>query len=163
MGQAFQEYIESYPADALPKAGGVDATVVVTMTLETLLGGLKAARLDTGERISAAEARRMACQAGVIPTVLDGKSKVLDLGRKRRFHSEVQRIVAILEQGGCTAEGCDWPPGMCHMHQPEPWSRGGGTNRDGRLLCPRHHTLAHDVHHEMTLHPTGKVSFHRRR
>jgi hypothetical protein len=52
---------------------------------------------------------------------------------------------------------------MCHMHHPEPWSRGGGTNRDGRLLCPRHHTLAHDPRYEMTLHPNGKVTFHRRR
>ena len=163
MGLAFQEYIESYPAEALPKAGGVDATVVVTMTLDALLGGLKAAHLDTGERISAAEARRMACQAGIIPAVLDGKSKVLDLGRKRRFHTEAQRIVATIEQRGCTAEGCDWPPGMCHMHHPEHWVNGGGTNRDGRLLCPRHHTLAHDVRYETTTHPTGKVSFHRRR
>ena len=88
MGLAFQEYIESYPAEALPKAGGVNATVVVTMTLETLLGGLKAAQLDTGEKITAGEARRMACQAGIIPAVLDGKSKVLDLGRKKRFHTE---------------------------------------------------------------------------
>ena len=53
MGLAFQEYLETYPADALPKAGGVNATVVVTMTLETLLGGLKAAQLDTGEKITA--------------------------------------------------------------------------------------------------------------
>ena len=60
MGLAFQEYIETYPADALPKAGGVNATVVVTMTLEALLGGLKAARLDTGEKITAGEARRLA-------------------------------------------------------------------------------------------------------
>jgi hypothetical protein len=163
MGLAFQEYSESYPADALPKAGGVNATVVVTMTLEALLGGLKAAQLDTGEKITASEARRMACAAGVIPAVLDGKSKVLDLGRKRRFHSQAQRIVATIEQGGCTAEGCDWPPGMCHMHHPEPWSRGGGTNRDGRLLCPRHHTLIHDVRYDTTHHPNGKVSFHRRR
>ncbi len=159
MGSAFQEYIESYPAAALPKAGGVNATVVVTMTLEALLGGLKAAQLDTGENITAGEARRLACQAGVIPAVLDGQSKVLDLGRKRRFHSEAQRIVATLEQGGCTAEGCDRPPGMSHLHHPTPWSQGGGTNRDGRLLCPRHHTLAHDLRYQMTVHPTGKVSF----
>ncbi len=163
MGSAFQEYIETYPAAALPKAGGVNATVVVTMTLEALLGGLKAAQLDTGEYITAGEARRLACQAGVIPAVLDGKSKVLDLGRKRRFHSEAQRIVATVEQGGCTAEGCDRPPGMSHLHHPTPWSQGGGTNRDGRLLCPRHHTLAHDLRYQMTVQPTGKVSFHRRR
>ncbi len=121
------------------------------------------AQLDTGENITAAEAGRMACAAGVIPAVLDGKSKVLDLGRKQRFHSESQRIVATVEQGGCTAEGCDWPPGMSHLHHPTPWSQGGGTNRDGRLLCPRHHTLAHDLRHQMTVQPTGKVSFHRRR
>ncbi len=144
MGSAFQEYIESYPAAALPKAGGVNATVVVTMTLEALLGGLKAAQLDTGENITAGEARRLACQAGVIPAVLDGQSKVLDLGRKRRFHSEAQRIALGIEQGGCTAGGCERPPGLCHVHHDEPWSRGGPTNlTTGRLLCPRHHALAH--------------------
>ena len=136
MGLAFQEYIETYPAEALPKAGGVNATVVVTMTLETLLGGLKAAQLDTGEKITAGEARRMACQAGIIPAVLDGKSKVLDLGRKRRFHTESQRIALGIEQGGCTAEGCDWPPGLCHAHHDVPWSgHGQRSMSNGRLLC----------------------------
>ena len=162
MGQAFQEYIETYPADALPKAGGVNATVVVTMPLETLLGGLKAAHLDTGEKITASEARRLACQAGIIPAVLDGNSKVLDLGRKRRFHSTSQRIVATIEQGGCSATGCDWPPGMCHLHHPKPWSQGGETNRDGILLCPRHHTIVHDTRYKTSHQPNGKVSFHRR-
>ena len=144
LGLAFQEYLETYPADALPKAGGVNATVVVTMTLEALVGGLKAAQLDTAERISAGEARRLACQAGIIPAVLDGKSKILDLGRKRRFHSEAQRIALGIEQGGCTAEGCDWPPGLCHAHHDAPWSTGGATSlTNGRLLCPRHHAFAH--------------------
>ena len=144
MGQAFQEYLETYPANALPKAGGVNATVVVTMTLETLLGGVQAAQLDTGERISASEARRLACQAGIIPAVLDGKSEVLDLGRKRRFHSPAQRIALGRQQSGCTAEGCDWPPGLCHVHHDVPWSKGGRTSlTNGRLLCPRHHALAH--------------------
>ncbi len=144
MGVAFQELIESYPAEALPKSGGVNATVVVTMTLETLLGGLKAAQLDTGERLSAGEARRMACAAGIIPAVLDGKSQVLDLGRKRRFHTTAQRIALGLEQHGCTADGCDWPPGLCHAHHKVPWSKGGDTSlTNGRLLCSRHHALAH--------------------
>ena len=51
--------------------------------LETLLGGIKAAKLDTGEHISAGLARRIACEAGIIPAVLGGKSEVLDLGRSR--------------------------------------------------------------------------------
>ena len=50
--------------------GGVSATVVVTMTVDTLMGGLKAAQLDTGHRISPGLARRLACRAGIIPAVL---------------------------------------------------------------------------------------------
>jgi len=53
MGLAFCEYIETRRADTVAHAGGVPATVVVTMSLETLLGGLAAASLDTGARLSA--------------------------------------------------------------------------------------------------------------
>ena len=73
LGAAFVEYLETRDAaaDGSPKAGGIAATVVVTITLEQLLGGLpgrpgseKAATLDTGELLSAATARRLACEAG---------------------------------------------------------------------------------------------------
>ncbi|GCD89781.1 HNH endonuclease [Nocardioides sp. LS1] len=162
MGQAFVELIERYPVKRLPKAGGVNATVVVTMDISTLMGGLKAASLDTGERITAGQARRLACEAGIIPAVLGGKSQVLDLGRKRRFHSESQRIAMAIEQGGCNAEGCDWPPGLSHGHHPIPWSLGGETNKDGMLLCPHHHARAHDPKFTMTTQTGGKVAFTRR-
>ena len=152
-----------YPAEHAPHAGGTSATVVVTMTLETLMGGLKAAQLDTGHRISPGLARRLACRAGIIPAVLGGQSQVLDLGRKTRFHTAPQRIALAIEQGGCTAEGCDWPPGMCHAHHDTPWHQGGDTSvKNGRLLCPRHHARAHDPTYEMTKLPGGKVRFHRR-
>jgi uncharacterized protein DUF222/HNH endonuclease len=163
LGEAFLEYVETYPTDRLPKTGGVNATVVVTMPLETLIGGLKAAGVDTGHRVSPGLARRLACEAGIIPAVLGSKSQVLDLGRKVRFHTEPQRIAIALEQGGCTAEGCDWPPGMCHAHHDQPWSKGGPTSvRNGRLLCPRHHARAHDPTYQMAKLPGGKVRFHRR-
>ncbi len=44
LGQAFMEYVERYPLDRLPDAGGLTASVVVTMPIETLHGGLKACR-----------------------------------------------------------------------------------------------------------------------
>ena len=163
LGLAFTELIEHLDPDRLPSAGGVNATVVVTMTLDTLMGGLEAAQLDTGTRISPGEARRLACEAGIIPAVLGGKSEVLDLGRKRRFHTKAQRIALAIEQGGCTVEGCDWPPGMCHAHHNQPWAHSGDTSvKNGRLLCPRHHARAHDPAYTMTELPTGKVRFHRR-
>ena len=120
LGLAFMEYVETRPADSVPSAGGVPATIVVTMELATLMGGLKAASLDTGGRLSAGEARRLACRAGIIPVVLGGPSVVLDLGRKRRFHTESQRIALAVRDRGCSAVGCDTPPGMCHAHHDTP-------------------------------------------
>ena len=86
----------------------------------------------------------MACEAGVIPAVLGGKSKVLDLGRKTRFHTEAQRLALAIEQKHCQAPLCDVPAWLCHVHHTIHWRRGGETNTHGaQLLCPRHHTLVH--------------------
>ncbi len=163
LGEAFCTYLETRPVNSIGKAGGIAATVVVTMTLESLMGGLAAASLDAGERISAGEARRLACEAGIIPAVLGGASDVLDIGRKRRYHSEPQRIALALRDAGCTTIGCDRPPAMCHAHHDIPWSRGGPTDlKTGRLLCPRHHTLAHHADYRTRHLPGGKVQFTRR-
>ncbi|WP_085870738.1 MULTISPECIES: HNH endonuclease signature motif containing protein [unclassified Nocardioides] len=163
MGRAFAELIQRYPIDRLPHTGGLNATVVVTMTLETLEGRLQAAQLDTGEHLSPGLARRLACEAGVIPAVLGGPSEVLDVGRKARFHTTPMRIAMALRDQGCTAVGCDWPPGLCHAHHLHPWSKGGDTNaKAGRLLCPKHHTRAHDPAYTTTQHPDGKIGFTRR-
>jgi hypothetical protein len=141
----------------------VAATVVVTMSIESLMGGLKAAQLCDGTRISAGEARRLACQAGIVPIVLGGTSEPLDVGRQRRFHSKAMRVAMGVRDGGCTTLGCDRPPSMCHVHHDQPWATGGDTNlATGRLLCPRHHTLAHDPRYQQKPAPDGKITFTRR-
>ncbi len=162
MGQAFAEYIQRYPTNRLPKAGGLTATVVVLLDYDSLLGGLKAAQLDTGEHLSPGAARRLACEAGIIPAVLGGKSQVLDLGRKTRFHTEAQRIAKTVEVGGCEADGCDRSPGACHLHHPVRWVDGGRTDRDGIMICPWHHARAHDTRYQMDRLPTGRYTFNRR-
>jgi hypothetical protein len=165
-GLAFCQLLEAIPAKSLPKAGGTSATIVVTMTLDQLLAGLDAAGvcpLDTGAQISAGEARRLACGAGIIPAVLGGKSQVLDVGRKRRFHTQAQRVAMALRDTGCTEQNCDKPPALCHAHHDIPWSEGGPTDlRHGRLLCGHHHRRIHDTRYTATRHANGKVTFHRR-
>lgn len=144
-GEAFAELLERVNEKDLPTVGGVGATVVVTMTLESLMGGLAKASLDTGEVISAATARRLACEAGIIPMVLGGKSEVLDVGRRRRFHTKAQRLAIAQRDKTCAAPGCDAPPGRCQVHHVIPWSKGGATNvKDGTLYCSGHHAMAHD-------------------
>jgi hypothetical protein len=167
-GQAFCSLLERFPAGKLPRFGGVSATVVVLLDYERLLSGVGAARLDTGERISAGQARRLACEAGVIPAVyrkvLGGPSHVLDVGRRRRFHDPAQRIAMTIRDRGCTADGCGRPAAWCQAHHDETsWANGGGTSVDaGRLLCPFHHGKAHSPAYDMTRLPGGTVRFHRR-
>ena len=144
-GQAFTELLERMDAKDLPSVGGVGATVVVTMTIDSLMGGLAAAALDTGEVISASAARRLACEAGVIPMVLGGTSEVLDIGRRRRFHTKAQRLAIAQRDKTCVVGGCDAPPSRCHVHHVIAWSEGGGTSvKDGRLYCSAHHAMVHD-------------------
>ena len=163
LGQALYEYISRYPVTKLPKTGGVSATIVATMTLDTLMGGLKAAHLDTGQVISPGQARRLACEAKIIPAVLNGPSQVLDLGRANRFATEAQRIAKTIQARGCQIDGCDCPPGMTHLHHLKRWADGGTTNLDDLvMICPRHHSRAHDTRYEMRQLPTGKFTFDRR-
>ena len=133
------------------------------MSLETLMGGLKAAGLDTGETISPGQARRLACEARIIPAVLGGNSEVLDLGRAQTARQRSPTDRKTIEAGGCQVEGCDAPPGMTHMHHTKRWADGGETNSDDLIMiCPRHHARAHDQRYDMTRLPTGKYTFHRR-
>ncbi|HEV7196958.1 MAG TPA: DUF222 domain-containing protein, partial [Pedococcus sp.] len=82
-GQAFVELLEHLPTDRL--SGKVAATVVVTVAHDQLKNQLGAAHLDTGDDLSASQARRLACNAGVLPAVMGGASLPLDLGRTNRF------------------------------------------------------------------------------
>ncbi|WP_028643502.1 HNH endonuclease signature motif containing protein [Nocardioides sp. URHA0020] len=164
MGRAFAELIERISAKDLPQVGGRDATIVVTIGLDTLLGRLEnAGVLDTGERISPAAARRLACTAKIIPVVLGADSQVLDVGRARRFFTKAQLTAISLRDSGCVTEGCDWPPWMCHAHHWTRWTDGGPSDlHNAGLLCPRHHARAHDPTYEMAKHHNGKVTFTRR-
>jgi hypothetical protein len=163
LGGALVEYVERYPADHTPQTAGVSAAVVVTMTLEQLLGEHATALLDDGTRMSAGQARRLACEAGIIPVVLGSRSQPIDLGRTARLYTKAQRIALGLRDGGCTAKGCETTASGCHAHHDDPWSRHGPTDlANGRLLCPRHHRLAHDSRCVMTVHADNQVTFTRR-
>jgi len=164
LGHAFCELIETLRSDQLPDTGGVSATMVVTLDFQTLTGQIeKAGVLDTGQRISPSTARRLACEAGIIPAVLDGASQPLDLGMKRRQFSPQQRIALTIQQGGtCAAEGCDRTRGL-HAHHLKPWSRGGPTDLSNAVaVCHWHHMRCHDGRYDLTRLPDGSLRFHRR-
>ncbi|GGO77661.1 HNH endonuclease signature motif containing protein [Nocardioides deserti] len=163
MGDAFCELIERLPAHKLPKVGGLNASIIVLLDFTGLKSDVGRAVLETGEPISASLARRMACEAGLIPAVLGSRSELLDLGRTARLFNGAQRLGMVITQRVCTALGCDWPAHLCHAHHDDSWLSGGRTDLDkGRLLCPRHHARIHDPRFETTIHPDNQVTFHMR-
>ncbi|WP_332642325.1 HNH endonuclease signature motif containing protein, partial [Aeromicrobium sp.] len=136
-----------------------------TMTKEQLLAELAAAGLLTGDaQISAEEARRLACQASIIPVVLGGKGQILDLGRSQRLFSKAQRKAMRLRDKRCRAEGCDIPAAWTEAHHLKPWSEGGKTDLDdGICACNFHHHRLHDRAYSHELLASGDVRFYRRR
>jgi hypothetical protein len=115
-GEAFCALLEHIPAEGLPVHGGTATSVVVTLDYETLCSGVGAAQLSTGGRITATEARRLACTALVLPAVLGGAGEVLELGRSRRLFSPAQRKALGIRDRTCRAEGCDIPAAWCEAH-----------------------------------------------
>lgn len=165
--EALAALLEALDPDQMPDQGGEPTTVVVTMTLEQLLAELATAGVVVGDgelEISAEEARRLACQAGIVPAVLGGKGEVLDLGRRSRLHSRAQRTAIRIRDRQCRAEGCDIPAAWCEVHHVKPWAEGGTTTvDDGICACPHHHHRLHDNDYEHAWLPNGDLRFRRRR
>ncbi|WP_292604629.1 HNH endonuclease signature motif containing protein [Nocardioides sp. REDSEA-S30_B4] len=159
LGAALCELLERLDGSQVPEMS-TGATVVVTMTLETLTGGLAAATLDTGDRIAAHTARRLACEAAIIPVVLDGRREVLDVGRRKRLFTRAQRIALATRDKGGTAAGCHTAAWFCHAHHDQPWAAGGTTDlANGRLLCPTHHRRAHDDRYQTRVLANNQIEF----
>lgn len=138
-------YLDSAALPALDH-GERPARIVVTIELAALQGSLVTAwgTLPSGARISPATARRLACDAEIIPAVLGGKGEVLDLGRASRSFSAAVRRAAILRDGDrCVFPKCQNARHECHHI--EHWANGGSSSLDNAAwLCSYHHWLVHE-------------------
>ncbi|MHB1801698.1 MAG: HNH endonuclease signature motif containing protein [Actinomycetes bacterium] len=131
-------------ADLAGDAEGRQPVLVVTCEYDTLSGQLAGGRLDTGEPVPVHQLRRLACTARILPVVMGGDSRVLDLGRARRLFSGAQRRALGLRDRGCSFPGCDAPPRACQAHHQWYWEHAGPTDLDnGCLLCDYHHGRVH--------------------
>ncbi|WP_122816612.1 HNH endonuclease signature motif containing protein [Nocardioides pantholopis] len=164
MGEAFCSLLETLDPARLPLHGGDATTMMITMDLAALTSGLGTATLADGSRITAGEARRMACTANLVPAVLGTRSVPLDLGHTARLFTPAQRKALALRDRECRADGCSIPATWCEAHHWQPWLLGGRTDlANGILLCSRHHHLVHDDRYLHDRMPNGDVRFARRR
>ena len=122
----------------LPDAGGVPATVLVTMTLTQLETRVGAATTSHGGQLTIPAALRLAGDADIIPVVLSDSGGILAYGHTRRHATPAQRCA--LAARGCTFPGCDTPPGWCDTDHLQHWEHGGTANLDNlTLVCGHHH------------------------
>ncbi len=152
-GQALVEVCRRATAGAAAASQGrvpsvAKATLVVTMRLEDLAARSGAATtlgpVHSGAHLAPETARRIACDAGVVPAVLGSDSDVLDLGRQVRLFTSAQSRAMWMRDAQCTFPGCDTPAFWCDAHHLVHWADGGRSDLDNAaLLCGRHHTVVH--------------------
>ncbi len=144
----------------LPSRGGQRPHLVVTMGLRDLIDGLGSATLDTGGCLSAAEARRLACDAAIVPMALGSDSMPLDVGRQHRLATAAIRDALAQRDKGCAFPSCDRPPRYCQAHHLAHWLDGGETKLDGMcLLCEYHHLIVHRQGWHIRLDTRGHPEF----
>jgi hypothetical protein len=144
----------------LPSRGGQRPHLVLTMRLPDLIAGFGSAVLDTGGRLSAAEARRLACDSGIVPMVLGSDSMPLDVGRQQRLATTALRDALAQRDKGCSFPSCDRPPRYCHAHHLHHWLEGGETKLANMcLLCEYHHVIVHRQGWHIRLDSRGHPEF----
>jgi hypothetical protein len=138
----------------LPDNGGDRPQVAVTLDWKTLREQVGAARLDDGATISPAAARRLACDAGLLPVVLGGAGQPLDVGRQRRLFTGPLRRAVLIRDRGCAFPTCDRPARWTDIHHIRHWVDGGPTTLNNAVaLCGHHHRVIHSGRWQVSINP----------
>jgi hypothetical protein len=155
---------ESYLASgARPLPGAERCEVVVHVSAETLRedGEIDRCELEEGPWLAAETARRIACDASIVP-MLDGfDGEPLNVGRRTRSLSPALKRALESRDAGCRFPGCTarrFVDGH-HIHH---WADGGETRLDNLvLLCRHHHRLVHEGGFGLRRETGGRLVFTR--
>jgi uncharacterized protein DUF222/HNH endonuclease len=132
--------------------------VNITIPLESLEAGTGQGTYADGTPITAADARRLACDANLHRVITRADGSVLDYGRATRAISAALFTVLTIRDQGCRFPGCDRPSHMTDGHHIQHWTDLGETEPDNLvLLCRRHHRIIHRPGWTITLQPDTTV------
>jgi hypothetical protein len=146
--------------------GGDRPQLLVTIPWSELRDGVPAGELSAarinGVPTTPSTVRRIACDAGIIPAVMNGPSEILDLGRSQRLFSTPQRRAAALRDGGCVWPDCQAELSRCQLHHLDHWEHLGETNiARSAYLCRFHHWLTHHSDWRIDRTRDGLIEVHR--
>jgi Domain of unknown function (DUF222)/HNH endonuclease len=145
-------------AQLLPTDHGAPVRLTVLLSFDALREQLGVGATGTGEQLSAAAVRRLACDSEVIPAILGTPSELLDVGQAQRLVTPGLWRALVARDQHCRFPGCGRPPLMCHAHHVRHWADGGPTALANLLLlCGHHHRLVHAG--PWRIAPTGPGDF----
>ena len=134
--------------------------LIVIVPLDRLDGtnpDAAAPEYSDGTPMPVATARRHACQANIIPVVLDGDGMPLDVGRARRLATPSQRAALRSMYRTCAIVGCDRNFDRCHVHHIDEWEHHGPTDLVNMVpLCSFHHHRTHEGRWRLQLDPSTR-------
>jgi hypothetical protein len=140
--------------------GMAPAEVAVLIDYQTLVDGRHdgtVCEYSDGTTIPPEAARRHACEANIIPVVLGGDSRPLDVGRARRLATPAQRTALRSMYRTCAIDGCDRHFDRCHMHHIAEWDDLGLTDIDNLVpVCSFHHHRVHEGRWQLQLDPSTR-------
>ena len=137
--------------------------LVVHVGLDRLTDGAPGlSECDDGTPLPVETVRRLACEADLIPVVLDGQGVALDQGRAKRLATAEQRMAIEAMQTTCSHPDCTVTIDDCRIHHIDPWGRGGHTDL-ARLapLCEAHHHLVHEGGWQFDMSPDRTATWTR--
>ena len=141
-------------------AGPARAEIVVHVPLDQLTGAAQEAGVITtqhGVQLPVATVRRLACDADIIPVVLNGDGVPLDVGRAKRLATIHQRRALGAVHETCAVPECQVKFAHCEPHHIEYWENGGHTDMSNLVpLCSRHHHAAHEGGWKLRMNPNTR-------
>jgi Domain of unknown function (DUF222) len=95
---------------------GVKTEIALTVSWETLRDALDDVVLPGESRLTAGEARRIACDARILPVVMSGASTPVGVAVPAYVVPAHIRRALVLRDGGCVFPACDRPASVCDSH-----------------------------------------------
>ena len=142
-GIAFVALLERVLKTDLPRHGGKATTLVVLIDHDTLVADLTAAGIaqtTTGEKITAGQARRLACHAGISPRSSAASPTSSTKAASINAFFDTANASPSSPRPDLHRADCTMPAAFSRSPPHEPWAEGGTDRpRPRPLLCPFHH------------------------
>ena len=144
-----------------PLSGPERQQLTVNVDLDSLIyDDHGALHVRDGPALAPETARRLGCDAAVVPIMSSG-GEILSVGRRTRTIPPRIRRALESRDKGCRFPGCEnrrWVDAH-HIHH---WAKGGETSLENLVvLCRHHHRLVHEGGFIVRRTPTGELEFMR--